>query len=365
MGLPFSSKSAADILLVFKSSSSQTLLSSWDIYIFDVTILPHYLRTFLLVDAFIPLFMVFFTASFSVYFINLLLLWYCVTWNRHSSFLEHLRTLFKSISVQQKCQHMLSCKYSLRNSAEHKRTSGMRPASSTIYTDRDRSSIAPGYSGWFISQQSFTVNPPAFHRRKTLIVPSRFKATFKNKQQIRAYALCTCSSVSLIWNFSSDCSPASEYAALLPLCWHLNKSIKSLPLCSATRSIKWNKSLQARHTLFCGGDGQIPGACWRKGSGTYWRISPHNPQFEMIFFLLLACYKSYRFASMLFSSVWWSAYIPVWYSGVGRKSIKPFFCIVLRTYKSVTCMWKRLCINGFIPVQNCTRREMKIKFHHS
>lgn len=253
MALPFSSKSAADILLVFKSSSSQTLLSSWDIYIFDVTILPHYLRTFLLVDAFIPLFTVFFTASFSVYFINLLLLWYCVTWNRHSSFLEHLRTLFKSISVQQKCQHMLSCKYSLRNSAEHKRTSGMRPASSTIYTDRDRSSIAPGYSGWFISQQSFTVNPPAFHRRKTLIVPSRFKATFKNKQQIRAYALCTCSSFSLIWNFSSDCSPASEYAALLPLCWHLNKSIKSLPLCSTTRTLQEHQVKQVTpsqtHTL--------------------------------------------------------------------------------------------------------------------
>lgn len=207
---------------------------------------------------------------------------------------------------------MLSCKYSLRNSAEHKRTPGMRPASSTIYTDRDRSSIAPGYSGWFISQQSFTVNPPAFHRRKTLIVPSRFKATFKNKQQVRAYALCTCSSFSLIWNFSSDWGPASECCPFVSLLasQQEHQALATLQCHTHIASIKWNKSLLARHTVFCGGDGQTPGACWRKGSGTYWRISLTQStvwnDFLCLAYLLNLSKQSYRFASMLLSSVWWA-----------------------------------------------------------
>lgn len=281
---------------------------------FDVTVLPHYQRKFLLVDAFISLFTVFFRASFSVHFINLLLLWYCVTWNRCSSFMEHLRTLFKSISVQQKCQHMLSCKYSLRNSAEHKRTAGMRPSSSTIYIDRNSSSTAPCYSEWFISQQSFTVNPPAFHRRKTLIVPSRFKAIFKNKQQVRVYALCTCSSFSLIWNFSSDWGAASECCPFASLSVGISTRASSfccfaVPHTHCTR-IKWNKSLLARCTLFCRGDSQTAVTYWRKSSGTYWCISltqstVWNDFFSLVCLLNLSK-QSYRFASMMFSSIWWA-----------------------------------------------------------
>lgn len=177
--------------------------------------------------------------------------------------------------------------------------------------------MVPGYSEWFISHQSFTVNPPAFHRRKTLTVPSRFKAAFKNKQQVRAYlckALCSSSSVSLIWIFSSDWGKRAALTgcAYLPVdisarLWHF------AVLHTHCKRIEWNRSLLASHIR----------STWWSGWSDIWYLVKKGLRDLLVYklymmhslkwFFLLAkpcllylCKRPNQFASILFFSVRWA-----------------------------------------------------------
>lgn len=183
--------------------------------------------------------------------------------------------------------------------------------------------MVPGYSEWFISHQSFTVNPPAFHRRKTLTVPSRFKATFKNMQQVRAYlckALCSSSSVSLIWIFSSDWCKRAALAGCAYLPVDISARAARLTLCSAAHTLQTHQVKQVTPSQtytehFCEADGLISSTWWRKGSGTYWCISftwctAWNDFFLLAKPCLLYLHKQpNQFASTLISSLKWAQHI--------------------------------------------------------
>jgi len=70
------------------------------------------------------------------------------------------------------CQHMLNCEYSLKTSAEHRRTDGMGPASHTV--------CAASVLWTFLVQFLFTQGD-SFHTRALLLI---LKPCSRDKHQL-------------------------------------------------------------------------------------------------------------------------------------------------------------------------------------
>lgn len=141
----------------------------------------------------------------------------------------------------------------------------------------------------------------------------------------------------------------------LPVCWHCSKSVKPLPFCSATHTLQMHEVKQvtctqtpSQSSMKCMVSGEV------QSSWAYWCLNftwctawndfsslQGLDFFEQV--VLLICKHIVLFRKVN------SKYISIWFSGMGRKRLKPAFCVVLGFYIGL-CMWKRLRIRSFILV---------------
>lgn len=178
---------------------------------------------------------------------------------------------------------------------------------------------------------------------------------------------------SLSWIFSSPWGMASVNAALLPTCHH-SKNIKASGTlwCYTHIANAWSKTTHSwpdTYTEICEVRGLISGTWWSTGLGGFpvSQLSLHS----LRWYFVLAKPWAFEQAVLLIQKLTFlfrkvnKKYISVYFSGIGRKSLKPVFCVALGFYIGLCHLYvKKLYICNFLLVYNCIIGGIKINFLH-